>query len=90
MILFYVYTVVISIYKIGFQISRNAATSIVNDHKPTMKASKERGTPRRERHKFRIDRFLAWQHKPETGFEKVLSYRIESTLNFTFVDIGRL
>ena len=90
MILFYLYTVVISIYKIGFQISRNAETSIVDDHKATMKARKARGTPWSERRKSRIDRFLAWQQKLETGFERVLSYRIESTLIFTFVDIGHL
>ena len=71
MILFYLYTVVISIYKIGFQISRNAAMSIVDDHKATMKAPKARGTPWSERRKSRVDRFLAWQPKPETGFEKL-------------------
>ena len=70
MILLYSYTVLISVYKIGFQISRNAATSIVDDHKPTMKAPKARGTPRSERRKTRVDRFLAWRQKPEMGFEK--------------------
>ena len=71
MVLFNLYTVVISIYKIGFQISRNAETSIVDDHKATMKARKARGTPWSERRKSRVDRFLAWQPKPETGFEKL-------------------
>ena len=36
-----------------------------------MKAPKARGTPWSERRKSRVDRFLAWQPKPETSFEKL-------------------